>query len=72
MIKGDISNGTKSPAGPYREQVDYGGNDMPPCGARGCVLSAEATHLGKARRDWTPSRLGCLSNLIHSEGHEGP
>jgi hypothetical protein len=32
------------PAGKYTIGVDYGGNDMAPCGSKGCVLAANATH----------------------------
>merc|ERR1719247_10907 len=39
MIKGDVST-SHGPPGPYQQGVDYGGNDMKPCGYDGCVLNA--------------------------------
>merc|ERR1712087_1074802 len=38
IVKGDVSS-KSGHAGPYTTGVDYGGNDMPPCGFSGCTLS---------------------------------
>jgi hypothetical protein len=42
MIKGDVSVRNAS-AGPYQTGVDFGGHDMAPCNASGCVLAATDT-----------------------------
>ena len=58
MIKGDVSNRTGSP-GPYTTGVDYGGNDMLPCGFAGCAMAATEDHTDCEKKcDGAPGCLG--------------
>lgn len=61
MIKGDVSVSGNGP-GRYKAGVDYGGNDMAPCGTNGCELSAGATHADCFDR--CNSTAGCVGYVF--------
>lgn len=60
MVKGDVS--LPGPPGPYQQGVDFGGSDMKPCGALGCVLSATASYLDCEAK--CNSTAGCVGYVF--------
>lgn len=61
------------PAGVYTTGVDYPGNDMAPCGSKGCVLEESADHLDCERK--CNSTQGCIAYIFapaNCSGVAGP
>lgn len=72
MVKGDVST-KHGPAGAYTRGVDYGGNDMAPCGYNGCVLAASATHLDcESKCNATKGCAGYVFADASCSGKSGP
>jgi hypothetical protein len=71
MIKGDKSE--RFAAGAYTHGVDFGNNDMEPCGAIGCVLSGNSTNdeCG-AKCDATIGCIGYVFADADCSGESGP
>jgi hypothetical protein len=71
MIKGDAT--TSGPGGDYTEGVDYGGNDIAPCGFNGCVLSKDDTHLDcESKCNATSGCQGYVFADASCSGKSGP
>ena len=71
MIKG----GSSSTGGPgaYTQGVDYGGNDMQPCGYNGCVLAKDDTHLAcEGKCNATAGCAGYVFADASCSGKDGP
>jgi len=71
MIKADISS--KTGPGEYTKGVDYGNNDIPPCGHDGCVLPSDNTQLDcESKCNATSSCAGYVFADASCSGKSGP